>query len=364
MILNLFTSQLNRRTGGIQNTSYYLAYGLADSYKTNAYCTLGQNESFSNSDIQVFSSEKLNPLFAMISNCFKYIRNLQKYKGIEKQVSLCTTWKYAIVPWIFRKRAKYVVMTHGAELLNTQMRFGRGFSQMLMRKVLNNAAVICSNSNYTASLVKEICPNKEPVVIHPLSGEKYDVYREGKSGMILSVGRLDERKGFQFVVEAVSRLVDEIPDICYYIAGDGEYKEPLEKMIADKNLSEHVKMLGRIEEDRKNTLLDETMLMVMPSYVIEEQNNVEGFGIVYIEANAHGKPAVGTYSGGIPDAIINNKTGILVEEKNVEQLTEAIRDVLTGKKVFDKEVCFDWAKKHYYTEIVECYRQVIESIDK
>lgn len=358
MILNFFTSQLERHTGGIQNTSYYLVYGLSEKYIMNAYCTMGRNEQLKNPNLKLIAPKRGSAMLAMAGNFFKFSRDYRKHK-YKKVVSLCTTWKYAIVPYFFRRNAKYIVMTHGAELLTEGM---GNMTRRLMTNVLKNASVICSNSNYTASLVRNICPDKDIRVIHPLSGERFDSFKEGKPGVILSVGRLDERKGFQYVIEAVSRLVVEIPEICYYIAGDGEHKETLKKLVSDFNLTNNVRFLGRIDENRKAELLDEAMVMVMPSYIIKEQNNVEGFGIVYIEANAHGKPAIGTYSGGIPDAIINGETGILVEEKSVDQLTDAIRDILTGKKVFDKETCFEWAGKHYYTEIVNQYRQIIEEI--
>ena len=83
--------------------------------------------------------------------------------------------------------------------------------------------------------------------------------------------------------------------------------------------------------------------------------SVEGFGIVYIEANAHGKPVIGTRSGGISDAIIEGRTGFLVDEKNVSQLEECIDKLLSGEATIQQSDCYKWAEKHYYTNLLRRY---------
>ena len=160
----------------------------------------------------------------------------------------------------------------------------------------------------------------------------------------------------------MDRLKSDFPHLKYYIAGDGPYRKDLERLVKEKRLEKQCIFLGSVTETQKSRLLDNCSALVMPSFLNSKQKSVEGFGIVFVEANSHGKPVIGTKSGGIPDAILEGETGFLIDEKNVEQLANTISDIISGKVTFSAEKCYDWAEKHYYKTIMSKYIDVFNRL--
>ncbi len=363
--LLIFSPSISRVTGGIPNTAYYLTKTLSDDYLTTCFLYLDENEPIGNVKYNVFADNKL---LRTIKSAFSYrqIAN-NKTKNITKNITLCMNWRYALVPYLCRNIVKspYIILCHGNDVLPYGTSFFKRFEEKLRYRILNNARYLCANSQYTMVLTQKISHSRNIKIIHPCSGELVSESVADNSKypkFILSIGRLEERKGFQYVIEAMARIKDQFPDLVYYIAGDGPYRNELENKIKEFNLENKCILLGRISEEKKQELFSNCELLVMPSFHDEAHMSVEGFGIVYIEANAHGKPVIGTRSGGIPDAIIEGKTGLLVDVKNVEQLTDAMNEILSGKVHFDKNFCRDWASKHYYPEIMNQYKELIDSI--
>ncbi len=356
--LNLFVTQMSRENGGMENTAYYLAKGLKKDFEVRAYCILGKNDIINGVKTFSFSNHKV---LNLIQNIVKYpFENMGR--NAVQSVSLCMSWKHAFVPFLYHKifRIPYVIMTFGAEVLPIKENtlFAR-ISSDLRRNIFVHAAYICADSRYTENLDKKIYSKIRSTVIHPCSGEKIVPYVEGNPNVILSIGRLDERKGFQDVIYAVKEVRKEIPDIHYHLAGEGSYKNELQKLVRKLKIEDNCTFWGKVSEEQKRKLLDGCSLLAMPSFYIEEDSNVEGFGIVFLEANAHGKPVIATKSGGIPDAVIPGKTGVLIEERNINELKQAIIDLLTGKIQVDSDTCQNWAQQHYYPVIISKYKELL-----
>lgn len=353
----VFSSEISRMAGGIGNTTYY----LIDSFKKSGLEPIGivdRNEE-PYEDIIVYETKESS----LPKRIFKGVRFFKRYKK-NCRICLCLSWRYAIIPYLCKSR--YIVMAHGNDVENPfKMNLRARMEAYLRKRILNNAVCVCANSSYTAELVKKIRKKDIPIIIHPCSGESVDFEEKTTDELfLLSIGRLEERKGFQYGIDAFAEIVKKFPNYKYYIAGDGPYRNELERRINDRSLNNKCILLGRVSEEEKTRLLKTCTLLVMPSFFNGSVGSVEGFGIVYIEANAHGKPVIGTRSGGIPDAIIDGITGLIVDEKNTDQLIEAIELILSKEVSISENKCKTWAQKHYYTEIANEYIDLIDSLGK
>lgn len=362
MKINIFTPQLLRDSGGIGNTTYYFCQEFSSKNRVRVFTGNLRNEIIPG--VEIYAANSNNVFFRLLENVISFVK-VNRKNGPNDSVTLCMSWRYAIVPYIFRKiiKAPYIVLAHGNDVLpRISSKLNELFETTLRKRVLKKAICICANSTYTAGLVKDIYKDTKIEVIHPCSGEQKSECITVDEKAVLSIGRLEERKGVQYTIEAITKLKEKYPNITYYIAGDGTYKNVLESQVARYGVESNCIFLGSVTEEKKRSLLDECSVLAMPSFHNVKKKSVEGFGIVYIEANAHGKPVIGTRSGGIPDAIIEGKTGILVDEKNVDQLTEAIEVIISGKIKIKKADCYEWAEKHYYPNIVKQYSDIFKRI--
>ena len=178
--------------------------------------------------------------------------------------------------------------------------------------------------------------------------------------ILLSVGRLIERKGNDQVLEALPKVIREFPDVLYCIVGIGPYEKELRKEIERLNLVDHVRFMGKVPPEDLVFLYNACQVFVMPSREITGGGHIEGFGIVYLEANACGKPVIGGRSGGVAEAIRDGETGFLVDPCSPAEITEKITYLLSHPRESQEmgqkglrwvRESFDWER---YTQ--EAYR--------
>ncbi|HRZ86673.1 MAG TPA: glycosyltransferase family 4 protein [bacterium] len=146
--------------------------------------------------------------------------------------------------------------------------------------------------------------------------------------VLLTVGRLVERKGHAYVLRALPRVLKEIPGLVYLIVGKGPEKPALERTVAELGLGDTVRFLGEVPDGELLYLYNACDAFVMPSRNIERDGHVEGFGIVFVEASACGKPVIGGRHGGIPEAILDGETGLLVDPSDEKDIAEKIIAIL------------------------------------
>ena len=160
-------------------------------------------------------------------------------------------------------------------------------------------------------------------------GEAMKILRErgypATGGLVIfTVARLEESKGIQWVIRAMPKIRAEFPEARYVVAGDGTYKSELESIV-DSVLPEDYRtaviFLGRVSDAEKYALYDACDLYVMPS-------SEEGFGLVYAEAGAFGKPSIGCDVMGVPEAISYEETGLLVPPNDADAVAEAVLRLL------------------------------------
>jgi len=145
--------------------------------------------------------------------------------------------------------------------------------------------------------------------------------------ILMTITRLNARKGIDTVLKSLPNILERFPDLTYVIVGAGEFEPRLRALVRDLNLGNAVIFTGRVSYEELNDYYNLCDLFVMPS--ISDYPNVEGFGIVFLEANACEKPVIGSTSGGIPSAVLDGETGLLVEERNPARLSRAVIELLS-----------------------------------
>ena len=153
--------------------------------------------------------------------------------------------------------------------------------------------------------------------------------RHGLQGrpVLLTVARLVPRKGHLTVMQALRQVRARFPDVAYVIVGEGEFRPQLEQGIAAHGLHGNVIMAGAAADAELCGYYTMADVMVMPSYDIIGKPT-EGFGLTFLEANCCGTPVIGSRSGGIPDAIAEGRSGLLVPPRNPGALAAAVERLL------------------------------------
>lgn len=243
---------------------------------------------------------------------------------------------------IFKK--PLVVIAHG---LDVTWKFSP--YQFLIRKSLNRLDKIICVSSQTARECIERGVSEERIVvinngINPSEyflaedknllrkhlSTKLQVNLEDKK-LLLSVGRLVERKGYHwFIKEVVPKLVQNKRDLIYLIAGDGPLKDRIKETIRENNLANSVFLLGKVDAESLKLLYISSDIFVMPN--IRVQGDMEGFGIVILEATACALPVVASRVEGIMDAL-QEENGFLIEPANAQGFVDVIKHLLGDEEL-------------------------------
>ncbi len=233
----------------------------------------------------------------------------------------------------------YVLYLHGGEMAR-YMRF-RGV-RAVVRGVVRRAHVVVVNSEYTRRHFERMDITNPRVEVLTMSVET-DRFRPGLDDrrvraryglngqrVILTVSRLDDYKGHDVVIRALSKVRTSLGPVRYVIAGRGPEEARLRALARDLGCSDDVTFAGYVPEDDLASLYAACDLFVMPSRSLP-WGDFEGFGIVFLEAGACGKPVIGGRSGGVPEAVIDGVTGILVNPTDVDELSAAITRLLADR---------------------------------
>ena len=210
---------------------------------------------------------------------------------------------------------------------------------MRIRKTLAKATHIIANSEYTSSRIRPYI-NKDGRlhIIHPgINIPKQDIENKNRinqllvnrSPVLITVARLEKRKGHCRLLRLLPRLIKQFPELIYIIVGEGSRKSALESIINTSSLEKYVLFAGTQEEER-NAYLSNSDIFVMPGGVVE--NDVEGFGMAYIEAACFGVPSIACDIGGVGEAVLNGETGLICPPGDQQQLYANILKLLEDNK--------------------------------
>ncbi|MDX1746977.1 MAG: glycosyltransferase family 4 protein, partial [Halobacteriales archaeon] len=250
-------------------------------------------------------------------------------------------------------QSRLAIAVHGREVLYEKSSFEdriRAQRQLLkagllqpplQRWILRSADVVIAVSEWTRDAVLRAVPDGVDVrvVNNGVTPEEFEdaTPLETVDGVdltdrkvLLTVSRLAPRKGHDVVIQALPRITEEHPDTIYLVAGSGRERASLEALAERLGVEDHVLFLGYVPDPDLPDLYATADLFVMPNRW--EGTSVEGFGIVFLEANATRTPVVGGDSGGVPDAVVDDVTGRLVDPYSVEAVAETITDLLSDRQ--------------------------------
>jgi phosphatidylinositol alpha-1,6-mannosyltransferase len=230
--------------------------------------------------------------------------------------------------WLRLPKIKRIVtLTHGHEIWWAKI---PPFS-WLMRFSASHIDNFGYLGSFTAKEISRVVPSEKLIQIAPgIDVEHFRPRGDGlrrelnlsDSPVIVSVGRLVHRKGQDRLLEALSIIKDEYPDITLLLIGEGPYRKELEGISRKLKLTENVKFLGRVAYEDLPNYLSVGDFFVMPARTRLFGLEVEGLGIVYLEASACGLPVIVGNSGGAPDAVRHGETGFVVNGKDVREIAE------------------------------------------
>lgn len=230
----------------------------------------------------------------------------------------------------------YLVYVHGEDV--TTAATSRELSWMV-RRVLGRAKLVIANSRSTQAILREewkVPPEKLRLLYPGVDTRRFTpVQRDpavrlelGWDGrkVILTVGRLQRRKGHDRLIEALVQVKKEIPNILYAIVGDGEERGYLEGLIDKYKVRDQVRFMGEISDDGLIRCYQQCDLFALPNR--REGADIEGFGMVLLEAQACGRPVLAGDSGGTAETMRPGETGVVVPCEQAEPLARALIKLL------------------------------------
>lgn len=254
--------------------------------------------------------------------------------------------------------------SHGGDLFAFQ-----GYiNKMVKRLIVTNSTAVTVVSNAMRKEVIKLNAGHDKVDVIPMGVDLDNRFIPAKTrtnnGSLLFVGRLVEKKGLRYLIDALPIILRRHPEICLRVAGDGPEKYDLKSQCVSLGINDHVHFLGAVKNDLLPALYQTSNVVVFPS-VIADDGDQEGFGLVLVEALGCECAAVVTDLPALRDIIIDGKTGLVVPQKNIQLLAEKVIHLLN-----DYELARSLGRegrrfvlKHYDWSIIERkYVNLIESM--
>jgi phosphatidylinositol alpha-1,6-mannosyltransferase len=268
---------------------------------------------------------------------WQYLRLAMKLRVSARRASMIHCGRAlpeGFAAWLCRRSGgpRYACWAHGEEIATALT--SRELT-WLMRRVYAGADVIFANSLSTRRMLEElgVAADRLELVYPGVDTQRFrpdidatEIRRRiapGGEMVLLSVGRLQTRKGHDLMIQAVGHLTrQQHRSLRYVIVGDGAERARLEALVDQCGVREYVTFIGEAPAQLLPQYYAACDIFVHPNRV--EQTDVEGFGMVFLEAAATGKPTVGGNSGGVPEAMADGVTGLLVGGTDVEELATTV----------------------------------------
>jgi len=235
-----------------------------------------------------------------------------------------------VVSWILR--IPYIAMVYAYEVRAPKMCSIAGMA-------VRGAARVVTISEFSRRAVSAHgVPAEHVTVIRP--GPALDAQMESDASreemgprldgrILLSVSRLVDRyKGHDMVIRALPLILAKVPDVRYVIVGDGWLRPDLERLAVSLGVQDAVIFAGEVSDAALDAWYRRCDVFILASRESGVDGGSEGYGIVFVEANLRGKPVIGGRSGGIPDAVLDGVTGLLVNPSDVGEVADAVVQLL------------------------------------
>ena len=359
--------------GGIAEWAFGVARELPRlGHKTLVYVTHRKNR-----DLSIHNDEEFicKPMYGRNWHEFhRFYAAYYMWKILRKDpdtIFIATTWGMA-KPFKFLKKyfpkSKMIVVAHGLEI--TRLNSKRELRAI--RSVVDSCDLILSVSRFTRDEIinrlsdintthVKFLPNGVdverfyPCEVDDLFYKKYSLHQD--SDLILTLARIIKRKAHDDVIKALPDIINDFPKAHYVIAGPhrkkDSYLESLKILVKELSLENNVTFIDFIPDEDLKKIYSASKVYIMPSKTLHNEGDSEGFGITFLEANACGCPAIGSYDGGIPDAVENEVNGLLVQSGSSNEIAKAIKKMfsdedyrlsLAKKGIARVEESFTWKK--------------------
>ena len=359
--------------GGIAEWAFGVARELPRlGHKTSVYVTHRKNR-----DLSIHNDEEFicKPMYGRNWHEFhRFYAAYYMWKILRKDpdtIFIATTWGMA-KPFKFLNKyfpkSKMIVVAHGLEI--TRLNSKRELRAI--RSVVESCDLILSVSRFTRDEIinrlsdintthVKFLPNGVdverfyPCEVDDLFYKKYSLHQD--SDLILTLARIIKRKAHDDVIKALPDIINDFPKAHYVIAGPhrkkDSYLESLKILVKELSLENNVTFIDFIPDEDLKKIYSASKVYIMPSKTLHNEGDSEGFGITFLEANACGCPAIGSYDGGIPDAVENEVNGLLVQSGSSNEIAKAIKKMfsdedyrlsLAKKGIARVEESFTWKK--------------------
>ncbi|MEW6407990.1 MAG: glycosyltransferase family 4 protein [Patescibacteria group bacterium] len=242
----------------------------------------------------------------------------------------------------------YIIFTYGLDIFSVKNLSSQ--KQKIFKKILQEAEKIVVIMDLMSEyLIREfqIVPEKIIKISPGVDSEFFKPgiadfslrhWRELKlanpgAKIILTCGRLVERKNHISVIRALPKIIKLISNVLYLIVGQGPEEKNLKNEVNHLNLQNYVKFLDEVPQEDLPRLYNLADVFVMPARDIPEQGDIEGFGVVFLEAAASGLPCIAGATSGQAEAIEDKKTGFLVNPENVNEIADTILKLLKNPQL-------------------------------
>ena len=304
----------------------------------------------------------------------KLLRKYRKANLVNNFININTSikaifadhWKsLELINTEYLKKTKSFCLLHSKEINHE---IGSSLNKRLIKST-DKADFIIANSNFTKELAFKVGINPSKIhVIFPgikktrIIEDTFKTEAEKIFGdsfpKIITVARLDKRKGHDKILMTVKNLKSKFPKIKYVSIGFGEEENNLIKLSKELSLEKEVTFLKNIDDELKAALMAKSDLFLMPSRIVK--NSVEGFGISFLEAASYGVGSIGGKDGGASDAITHNKTGLICDGNDLNSIYQTVVDFFENENFnMYGENAKKFSENFYWDKIVKNYLKLI-----
>lgn len=259
----------------------------------------------------------------------------------------------------------YIVFVHGTDII-----YGSQTKRKLrlMKKIFRYARCVVANSQFTKLQLLRLNISKTNIkVLYPcinidnkensnqaLRKQLIQRYNLENKKILLTVCRLVERKGIQYVINALAEVFHKHPEWMYVIVGDGPYKKNLQEKSREQNLSNRVFILDDVSDSEKYEWFRLSEIFIMTPVQLSD-GDYEGFGIVYLEAGFFSLPVIASHSGGVSEAVEDAVTGVIVQDPTDKEKLSRIIEKLFVDENLRKELGKNGKRRAEYQ--FSCFKQ-------
>jgi phosphatidylinositol alpha-1,6-mannosyltransferase len=346
--------------GGMQSLMWGLTKELSKNFMVKVFADYQKNhKEFDNKEN--FSIERVGGI--------KFLRKIRKAQLVNEFLKdnkvhgvIADHWKS--LESINTDKKKYCLI-HGKEINHPK---GSSLNKRVV-KVLNNVEKVIANSEYTKNLAINNGVDKDKVVVinpgvdpvndlNKKSLEKVESLLKIKTPRLITVSRFDKRKNHEKIIMVIRNLKQIYPDLVYICIGYGDEEENIKELVKELDLSSQVMFFKDISGDLKNSLLAKSDIFVMPSII--NKTSVEGFGIAYVEAAQYGVPSLGGKDGGASDAIDHEKTGLICDGNNLDDIYSSLNSMIENKKYLEfGKNAKEYVSKFQWNKIINEYKKIL-----